>query len=1447
MSSIEKVLADIKSPVEETRLKALNECIKLSDVKVLPALRDLVVNDESVQVRYYAKKALHFIKSRVNVTEKSEGDQKESIEDEFVRIFSLDDDDTKINLVQRAVKLNQKKCVPLIEKFLMEQENPFVKSKLIIALGILGGKNQIETLKTYLNDNDYRIKANTIEALGYIGDRSVYPIILSALSDTDNRVRANAIKIINKFGKSKVSELLNEMITSDEIPMVMSAIEVINQIKRLEALPLLKKAFEKNNPTICSRIIEVLENFSKTIPEAADLLDFLKKKIQLKSNMKSSPNAIENIMVTRTREMLKSRDAKIRLKGISQCFEVKSPIILEDIKTLMGVETDSYVKAAGVNALGRIGRLTWAPYIEKFLSDPDNRTRANTVEVLGALRDPETARKLIPMLNDSNNRVKANAVMALWDFSEIDAFPVLEKMIDLQDQPMCQSAIFVIMDIEDDPRAINLLEKLAVQGSDTLKGKALESLQILSDSEIEYATEILGRLQKKRDIKKIQQKAREAVKTASKNIDSADSPINSGPDGYDIERILFDLESENEAARQKAARILESIGDENCLDRLQNAMKDSSNSVRYYAGKAFNAIKRRIDFKENILKLRPSGKNDQIDLDELKKLLEQPDRDVRISAIQQVKITDYHTLDILVKHLPGEEDDFVKPALVSCIGMLGDDDVVPLLLPYLQEKDSRVRANTIEALEYTCCDTVFPHIVPMLQDNNNRVKANAIKALQNAGKKNALNMLADMSASKEIWMRDSAAYALGTIKDPIALDLLISIFEKEKSLSIAAKSLNSISLIITKQGYTKIVSLKQKIKDKDKLRLLNGLDARLRGKKINFYSLIEQHGKKTSASILPKYEKIDPPKKEPAEIKPQKMVSETIVSEAKISPAKISSAKVSPAKVSPAKLSPAKDSHAKVSPAKVHGIAAKLVENDLTDKKNIKKEKIAEKPNESVDPKNDLKAPEKRADTPAPNKKVFKLIKKLSLDLDSSNAETRKKAVVNLSKMDFPEVIPLLKKATKDKDTIVKVKAKTALKSIERYLENNGGTKPEQVNKQSKLPQKVAAIVIGLILVSSLFLGSSFLYNSWLSSKENIDQPDMVPGNSSDQLVQTIKTDPNPVSIKMNSNTIDMNFINNLKKGLISDKTDFIEALKWGNFNARKKKYSRAVENFKKALEIEPKNIEAGLKYIYCLKKSGTQRLAMSFYSNMMSSSVTAEYLYSLASPSKSIAKKKINDLISKNNSQLFAKITQAYFEAEKKNFLKAGDILSDIYINFKENILLLVKASEFYLSGGNTTRALELLNSPDFNTTEKKIYSGLGKINAYMHLGRLSGAVQEAERLMKSNPLNPEILFKMGKCRFKQKRFDEASDYLKRSVALNSSNFKALYLLAQALDFTGDHKEALRLIKSASMLDPECQETWIAANGDSGTYVPPRAHGDNKIFLPEKTALNIDPDLFEF
>ena len=220
------------------------------------------------------------------------------------------------------------------------------------------------------------------------------------------------------------------------------------------------------------------------------------------------------------------------------------------------------------------------------------------------------------------------------------------------------------------------------------------------------------------------------------------------------------ISSEDLDIRKQAVMALGESDVREAVDLLLEAAQDHELSVRYFARKALKKLKEKLNIKEEELE----SNLEKVYIERQMSNLDKQDPQIRIqAALKLAEFKDPELLPRIIEQLHAEEHKHVIATLVKTIGILGDECVIPVLSPYLKDADSRVRANTIEALEAVQVAKTFNLVSPLLNDSNPRVVANAAKTLWNFSPLKAMTRLREMSRNHDVTVRKSAVFALGRI------------------------------------------------------------------------------------------------------------------------------------------------------------------------------------------------------------------------------------------------------------------------------------------------------------------------------------------------------------------------------------------------------------------------------------------------------------------------------------------------------------------------------------------------------------------------------------------------------------------------------------------------------------------------------------------------------------
>lgn len=311
----------------------------------------------------------------------------------------------------------------------------------------------------------------------------------------------------------------------------------------------------------------------------------------------------------------------------------------------------------------------------------------------------------------------------------------------------------------------------------------------------------------------------------------------------EIQRLVYDLKSDVEDIRRDACRILAQEGDLTVIDELKEICSHDTVAVRYFARKAINAITGRCGALE-----KPAAGSEGrfihtdsitgdavFDEETYRAWLQSGEAAKQTATLNRaLDLSTEFGSPVVLPHiiacLPVAAGTQEKAMFIKTVGLLGGREQIAVISPFLSDPDSRVRADTVEALEYIGDPEIYPLIVPLLQDEDNRVKANAAVALKHYGEDHSLQLLEDMITGDEVWMRDSATFALREIKSARSIDLLVSVLQNEIKYTIYAKAAEGLAKIGERALIPRIKQLLQAAADKRKRHILNSLITSLRGR-----------------------------------------------------------------------------------------------------------------------------------------------------------------------------------------------------------------------------------------------------------------------------------------------------------------------------------------------------------------------------------------------------------------------------------------------------------------------------------------------------------------------------------------------------------------------------------------------------------------------------------------
>ncbi len=472
------VEAFLKSPHEEDRKKAIGALARTADRESVIALQQLAEIDESLEIRFYARKALAMVKG-MRRTRSDDPLLKlipEKLDEETFQSFS---DEEKCQLLKALIGQNRADTLGCLLSLLKTEQNPYVVATLVIAIGTFGTVAECRFLIPCLAHRDARVRANTIEALELIGNLKLFAYIFPLLEDPDNRVRANAARSLKSIEPFTSFRLLQAMISSGKVAFQASAIYVLrcfeSDASAALVAPFLDSPHEdlraRSEQTLrllaekgIARAVELVENIPlpqahsepTPEPEADQGREF--ESGSLLAEVAGHSDPAQDIYY-RLRQAFIMPDPRQRLEEIEKESVHLGEKSVELLMEFLGQETDPMVVGKIYILLGRLYDVRAVPCLLEGLSSQDNRCRANAVEAIGMLGDPESLNYLIPFLEDPHNRVRGNAILALRAADGVDIRASIMSLVEHPEEFYQRTAVYVLAELQR-PEYFPILQRM---------------------------------------------------------------------------------------------------------------------------------------------------------------------------------------------------------------------------------------------------------------------------------------------------------------------------------------------------------------------------------------------------------------------------------------------------------------------------------------------------------------------------------------------------------------------------------------------------------------------------------------------------------------------------------------------------------------------------------------------------------------------------------------------------------------------------------------------------------------------------------------------------------------------------------------------------------------------------------------------------------------------------
>lgn len=471
-----KTPAGLHSTDESIRKEAILALAEAPCRENLSLLLGIAEHDPAVEVRYFARKALHIVKQNIPLPITPVQTTAEFNPLEASTHLSGSQEE-RLGFIQQAIDHGDETLVPVIIDHLRTETDPEVHSAALLLLGKLGDERNVVDLLPWLEHPLPRIRANAIDALELIGCTRVYAHIMPCLQDPDNRVRGNAVRAVSSLHQISKRKLILDMIRSGLTSMQATAAWIIRDSAPVDYIEHLIPLLNSLDSTVRRNVIQTLTVWSgQGDPKAREILSTLNLDeaqpgllAELIAEISGNQQELETL-----KTQLQSGTPDQRIQAIERAVDTGLSGCSPLLAARLNLEDDPRVLAVLLISLGRMEKTEFLPLLKQFLNHPDDRCRANAVEAIHLIGGNDDLPMLLPRLQDNNNRVRANAVLALAGTQITDIRSALNTMVQDPDEMMQRSALYTIMEL-DDPSLITLLSELEESPHESVRRNAREN------------------------------------------------------------------------------------------------------------------------------------------------------------------------------------------------------------------------------------------------------------------------------------------------------------------------------------------------------------------------------------------------------------------------------------------------------------------------------------------------------------------------------------------------------------------------------------------------------------------------------------------------------------------------------------------------------------------------------------------------------------------------------------------------------------------------------------------------------------------------------------------------------------------------------------------------------------------------------------------------------------
>jgi len=268
---------DLDSHDPEDRRRGVFAIVRLPDPEGILYLRRIASEDDSIELRYLARKGLNLVSQTGHDVFGVRPEDRQPVRNlgdaSLVEIaHNLESSDPRVRFHALDVA-RRRRDVSLLDYILdmaHAEGHREIRATLVRVIGELGFEEGADVVRSFTRDEDPRVRANALEVMSVHGSGRGAELFWWALGDRDHRVRASCIRALANLEALDLIRYCRPMLDSPSLAERDTGVFCLSQGGDAHALPLLQSCLSEPYASIRNKAYKGLIRLSKAGVQEAD-------------------------------------------------------------------------------------------------------------------------------------------------------------------------------------------------------------------------------------------------------------------------------------------------------------------------------------------------------------------------------------------------------------------------------------------------------------------------------------------------------------------------------------------------------------------------------------------------------------------------------------------------------------------------------------------------------------------------------------------------------------------------------------------------------------------------------------------------------------------------------------------------------------------------------------------------------------------------------------------------------------------------------------------------------------------------------------------------------------------------------------------------------------------------------------------------------------------------